>query len=193
MPNFSICWPSEESNELWQRIPSWNVDGCEFLTAQLLESGIVFPLQWHSNRPGIIDGGPVFSHTQTHEPAHILSSSCSWYGNQHIKRGKEWAGSSLRDMNICCFFSSYVRAYTAGFWIVAKRKKQESYLDFGFHQTFEFWCHILQDKGHQDRVTENKPFAQMDVKVQKTESRQETNWKPKVQSTKQGAHTSMLL
>lgn len=48
-------------------------------------------------------------------------------------------------------------------------------MDFGFHQTFEFWCQVLQDKGHQDRVTENKPFAQMDVKVQKTESHQETN------------------
>lgn len=170
MPNFSICWPSEESNELWQRIPSWNVDGCEFLTAQLLESGIVFPLQWHSNRPGIIDGEPVFSRTQTHEPAHILSSSCSWYGNQHIKRGKEWAGSSLRDVNICCFFSSYVRAYTAGFWIVAKRKKTVELL--GLWISSDIWvlvsCFAGQRASRAGRVTENKPFAQMDVKVQKT-------------------------
>lgn len=137
MPNFSICCPSEESNELWQRIPSWNVDGCEFLTAQLLESGIVFPLQWHSNRPGIIDGEPVFSRTQTHEPAHILSSSCSWYGNQHIKRGKEWAGSSLRDVNICCFFSSYVRAYTAGFCCLEKKNSWATWtLDFIRHLSF---------------------------------------------------------
>lgn len=101
------------------------------------ESGIIFPLQWHSNKPGIIDGEPAFSHTQAQKSAHILT-----------------------EMNICGSFR-HTFLTNVILWdleIVARN------LNFGFRQ---FWClrFAVQRSKKAGRVTENEGLNQADVKV----------------------------